>query len=243
MPEQVMLRDEQVAAFDTEYVNDQSWRSFEAAVDVTFGNPSRKIRFLDVGGGAGHFAKRVLTAYPNWEVTVLDPAEPLLAEARKKGLKAIQGSVLDPVNPDFIGQFDIISLNWVLHHLVGASSKITDANVEKAMTNVRKMLSKNGMVSVYEHNISGFVVHDSPGRLIYGLTKSKLLAAVTSRLGANTAGVGVRFRSGRAWRNLFRNSGFRVLQFRDHEDMTFTRFRRVVLNMRRANICHLHLVK
>jgi SAM-dependent methyltransferase len=235
---QVMLNDQQLEYFDYEYVTDESWAGFQNAVAIQFPDVP-KLRFLDMGGGAGHFAKRVANAYPAWDIYVMDIAAPLLKEAQKKGLKVINLSILDDTPAEWAGSFDIVSLNWVMHHLVGKNSADTDSNVLRALRNVKRLLSPRGIVSVYEHNVWGYFSHDFPGRLVYELTSSKMLARLMSKLGSNTAGVGVRFRSVRAWQDIFESVGFSLKTTGDYTGTPWPTYKKKLLLMKDVTVCYL----
>ena len=241
MNEQLFQLDAQLAAYDREYVDEGRFSLFQTAVESQFKYP-RCLRFLDIGGGAGHFATRVRTVYPEWSVCVSDISDLLLNVSNSKGLNVVKYSVLDDVPDDFVGAFDVVSANLVLHHLIGSEDVQTSINVARAIANIHKMVASNGLVSVFEDNYLGSLFHDLPGRLIYELTKRQEIAWLTRRLGAaNTAGVGVRFRSARAWRELFEFSGFTVRSLAFGTDNGVGRVKKLLLTIREANSCHFSL--
>ncbi len=61
----------------------------------------------------------------------------------------------------------------------------------------------------------GAVFDALPSHLIYELTASKALAGITWRMGANTAGVGVCFRSKRGWEKVIDQAGLTVRRYQD----------------------------
>src|SRR5689334_6317063 len=88
-----LLSDDQLAAFDWEHVSASQWRHFTACVDRDF--PTGEFSVLDVGGGNGLFADRILTNFPRARVTVLDTSEMLLSRNRPLPNKEIKcGSAL-----------------------------------------------------------------------------------------------------------------------------------------------------
>jgi hypothetical protein len=109
------LDDSQVEAFDTEYVGDALWSIIRRNIELDFGDG--EFTFLDVGGGNGRFADRVLSEYPRSRGTVLDNSEVLLARNRPNERK---GVLLESVeNLDRISaRCDIVFLNWFLHRVV-----------------------------------------------------------------------------------------------------------------------------
>jgi hypothetical protein len=242
MIEQKHLDDTQLAAFDREYIHGVRWSFFQTAVESQFSDV-RSLRFLDIGGGAGHFATRVRAVYPGWSVHVLDISDILLNVARSKGIIITKGSVLDDVPDRFVGAFDVVSANLMLHHLIGVKDAQTTTNVARALSNMRKLVAPEGLVSVFEDNYLGYVFHDWPGRLIYELTQRQGIAPQPRRFGANTAGVGVRFRSARAWRGIFESDGFAVrsVNFDTDIDYGVGRVKKCLLNIKELNSCHFYL--
>src|ERR1700693_3265100 len=68
----------QVEAFNVEYVCEREWKLIEPVFDSRFAG--RAFSFVDVGGGNGNFADRLLQRYPDATGTVLDCARGLLAQ-------------------------------------------------------------------------------------------------------------------------------------------------------------------
>jgi SAM-dependent methyltransferase len=205
--DQVQLDDQQLEAFDQEYVSTPIWTALEPQLRRHLG--AGPARMLDIGGGNGMFADRMLEAFDELSVVVLEPAANL-AEANtvRQRKHVVVGGTADLDGLD--GTFDLICFNWVLHHLVGSDAKTTDRLVADAFIEAAARLSPTGNILVIENDYRGAVADDLPGRLIFELTSSKALTTITTRLGANTAGVGVRFRSNAAWRSTFLDHGLLV---------------------------------
>jgi SAM-dependent methyltransferase len=216
------------------------WRFFQAAVEAQF-QDARCLRFLDIGGGAGYFAVRVRDAYPHWNVHVSDISDLLLGYSKSKGFTVVKSSILDDVSDRWMGAFDVVSVNWVLHHLVGPDHSQTNTNAIRALSNIRKLVAPTGLVSVFEDNYVGHFFDDSPGRLIYELTSRRSIARFVRWLGANTAGVGIRFRSVSAWRRIFQSAGLIVRSVSFDSDLRIGRGKKMLLNIKEANCCHFSL--
>jgi hypothetical protein len=136
---------------------------------------------LDVGGGNGRFADRVLSAYPESRGIVIDNARAL-----------IDGNTPHP----------------------------------------------RGRLSVFENMYDGLLIDNLPGRLVYRLTSSRGLAGLCRRLGANTAGVGVCFRSKRQWERRLGESGYRVMAYSDAPGWSTSLPYRIVFHMGRVRFGH-----
>jgi methyltransferase family protein len=203
------LSDEQLEAFDVEQVDDINWRKVRVCIDRDF--PNGTFSMLDIGGGNGMFADRVLNDYPNCRVTLLDTSALLLsrniANPRKR---TIVGSAMDTE----FEAFDIISINWVLHHLVGHSYSECRANVLGCL---RRCAQRAKRLSIWENRYDGQIFDTIPSRLIYALTSSRALSSIAKAGGANTAGVGVCFQSRRQWLQSFDDAGLELLSVYDDE--------------------------
>lgn len=189
------LADAQLEAFDREYVNDRRWGMVKPLIDRDF--PDGQFSFIDIGGGNGVFADRVLAAYPRSEGSVLDSSEMLLSKNKSHGRKKlILGDAISTQKAD------IVFFNWVLHHLVKTG--------DYSNTRQNMLASLRGMdahrISVFENEYDGFI-DGFPSAAIFGLTSSRLLSPLTKRMGANTAGVGVCFLSHSKWVKLFKDAG------------------------------------
>ena len=191
------LADEQVVAFDTEYVSDARWEVIKRLVETDF--PDGDFRFLDVGGGNGVFADRLLDAFPRCRGTVVDNSELLLNRNAKNERKELLNVSVESLGTT-TDTYDLVCIHWVLHHLVSDSYAGTRRNQALALGTLSRLLTDRGRISVYENLCEGWILADLPGWLIYQATSSRALAGITRRFGANTAGVGVCFLSERQWR-------------------------------------------
>ena len=224
------LDNAQLDYLDYDYVTGDKWQSLKGCMERDFGSES--LRILDLGGGNGRLADRLTAAYENVEVTVLDNSELLLGKNRPHPRKRlVLASIANAENELRNQRYDLICVNWVLHHLIGDTPSETDALVDEALSTSRNLLSDNGRISVFEHMYDGILVDDLPGQLIYRITKSRILAEPARRMGANTAGVGVRFRSKRAWKNTFDRLGLTVLRYCDADPREMKLSWRVCLHM------------
>ena len=232
------LTDDQLSEFDVEYVTDARWPPiFDGLARL----PS-EFRFLDVGGGNGLFADRVLDHFPHASGVVGDNA-PILLErnAPRAGKRAI---VLDALALPEAGldRVDVVFLNWVLHHLVVTGDYVRSRrNIVRVLGDVRWLLEPDGMVSVYENMYDGWPYHNAPSHLIFRATSTQRWAGAMRRLGANTAGVGVCFQSEASWRRIFDEAGFEVVTFTPDEEWQMSRLKRAGLMVRSIHCGHFWL--
>ena len=234
------LEDAQVEAFDTEYVDDARWKCIMSGINQSF--PDGRFTFLDVGGGNGKFADRVLKEYPNSKGTVLDSSEVLISRNLEDARKTL---IIDSVeNIESIDtRYDIIFLHWLLHHVVSDSYKETRRNQIWTLKVAKSHLNRNGKISVFENLYDGSLSDKLPGWLIYQLTSCRALSGITSRLGANTAGVGVCFLSKKEWFSAIHDAGLDVLNYAEPDNWAWSlpQIQRICLHIQRRYVGHFWL--
>lgn len=197
------LSHEQVETFYHDLFVDEQTRHFAALVPPTEGV------VVDVGGGCGFFARH-LRQLTRRTVRVIDMDAASVQTCIQAGVEANLG---DALAPTLRGDEEIACFNLMLHHLVAGSETQTRALQIQALAawkgQAQALFVNEYIYESYWRNLSG--------RLIFEVTKSKLLSAVcrvvaqaVPALRANTFGVGVRFRAHDEWIGLFRQAGFRV---------------------------------
>jgi hypothetical protein len=205
---QKQLSPSQHAAFyHDEFVHTQ-FAHFEA---LHVAEHLRDATLVDVGGGQGHFVQ-ALKDRLQARVRVLDSDPVAVAACVARGIEAEVG---DALQPRARGDEGVICFNLILHHLIGSGEAETERLQSGALTAWR---GAAGALFVNEYIYDSWL-GDASGRLIFAITRSRLLSAlgaavakVMPSLHANTFGVGVRFRSDASWRELFARRGLRVLR-------------------------------
>lgn len=232
------LQNDQLEAFDTEYVTAELWDLVTALVRRSW--PSGEFSFIDLGGGNGNFADRLLDAFPGARGTVLDSSRLLLdRNAPHPRKRLVEGGVEDIAGLLGEERFDLACLNWVLHHLVADTHRRSIENQREILRRVKGMLRPGGRLSVFENFYNGALIDWLPGRLIFEATASRALSPLTRRLGANTAGVGVCFRSRREWVEALEAAGYRIRHAADDAPWHMGLARRALLHVGRAGKGHL----
>src|SRR5437762_1932790 len=151
------LADDQLQSFDTEYVNDARWAPVGRSIEHDF--PDGRFTFLDVGGGSGMFADRVLETYPQSRGVVLDNSQLLISRNKPHPRKELLLESVERLGAA-IGdrRFDLISTNWLLHHLVSRSYARTRSNIDGALRMISGFLTDRGRLSVYENLYNGILI-------------------------------------------------------------------------------------
>jgi ubiquinone/menaquinone biosynthesis C-methylase UbiE len=204
------LDESQNEAFDFEYHSEAELKAKLAFIREVFPNGPPQI--LDIGGGNGKFMDRVLAEFPESEGYLIDISQNLLDKNQPNAKKHLIHGSFEDLTKLLPGKtFDLITINWVLHHLVGPSYRLSVENVKQALAMTSKMLSANGILFVAENEYQGLLESNVPSHVIYTITKIRNPAFVALiRRYFNTAGVGVCFQSQRGWLNIFKRCGLSV---------------------------------
>jgi 2-polyprenyl-3-methyl-5-hydroxy-6-metoxy-1,4-benzoquinol methylase len=170
---------------------------------------------LDLGGGNGHFADELLVRFPESTVTILDISSLLLSKNKSNPRKElIFGSIENMSHLLGERKFDCITINWVLHHLVGNNYVASRENCIATLEHCKVHLNPNGMLIIADYLFDGYLKTNIPSHIIFSITKIKWrwFVRIAKRF-FNTAGVGVCFRSRQAWEHIFAEAGFGVVTF------------------------------
>ena len=178
------------------------------------GKPS--LTGLDIGGGIGLFAASVADICPDQDVqiTVVDPG--LEASRQRIENPSVNFELASFDNYTTEQKFDFVSFRLVLHHLIGQNEADTLQVQAKALAKARDMLKDDGFLLIVENFYEPMVGTDFTSRLIYEVASSKTIETVTRRLGANTAGEGVRFHSPETWQQFYDEAGVEVVSEEIH---------------------------
>lgn len=204
-----LLDETQNAYFDYEYHTPEEMQAKLDFLGSRF-STAPPLKIVDLGGGNGVFSDRLLDALPHAEVTLVDVSNYLLEKNRAHPRKTLmRGDIFD--SPELLGhgQFDVVCINWVLHHLVDATYHGSLALQRHLLAIATQLLRPEGVVLVAENMFDGWGGTDAPSRIIYTLTRvRKPVATPMLRRFFNTAGVGVCFHSETAWGRLFERAGY-----------------------------------
>ncbi len=229
-----LLSSQQTQAFDTEYVDDMMFELVKQAL-AKFQISQSPFRLLDVGGGNGKYADKLLYHYPNASAVVVEPektlAEKNLPNRRKQVIQSPFQNIALPSG------LNAVQFNWVLHHFVTSGYRDTCALQQRALRDAYRSLAPGGIIMIFENFYEGALSEDLPSQLIFHLTSSQFLAPLTEKLGANTAGVGVCFHSARFWREQLAQAGFSQIEEHPCYDFgTLSSIKRVALTLRKQRV-------
>lgn len=233
------LNDSQVAAFDTESMNDFRLGILKSKIDKYF--PDGKFTFADLGCGNGFFADGVLDEYPNATAILLDNSDYILSKNKNVSRKTI---VCDSImNASLhIKNVDIVFMNWVLHHLVSNTYKESYSNINKALTLADSLLKNNGnsFISIFECMYNGLFLDSFPSYFIYQLSSNKMIAPIARKINASSAvaGVGVLFLSKKQWEKAINKADLNIIQYTDDEAIEFPAYQKIILHLGKTRQGH-----
>ncbi len=232
------LNNSQLQSFDTEYVNDRRWEIIKNKIDKDF--PQGDFSCLDVGGGNGKFADRLLNSYPSCRVTVLDNSELLLSKNEPNERKTIICESVKNLSQLDI-KYDLVCLNWLLHHLVSDSYWESRKNISQTLNDAAILLSSQGRISIFENMYDGIIFDQLPSYLIFHLTSAKAIKTLIKKMGANTASIGVCFLSKNQWYATLKNTSLEIQQYSDDEPWSIPMIRKIFLHLGYIRVGHFWL--
>ncbi len=242
MNEQVLLSEAQNATFDSEYHSPPELANKFETLSAHFGE--KPISALDVGGGNGVFSDSFLKHFPNSDSLVVDISDHLLSKNTQHSRKRIlRASILEleKIEPD--KKYDVIFLNWILHHLVGTDYQSSINNINECLRLVTGRLAHGGVICIGENDYSGYFDSNIPSRLIFLVTavRNPYVSKLVKRH-ANTAGTGVCFLSRSSWKIQFAKHGL-VFAHKTYEGPEFglQSWKRAGLFIKDARKIHFYL--
>jgi SAM-dependent methyltransferase len=195
-----VLDKSQVESFDTEYVNEEMWSTLQMILNERETIIGSSFSFLDIGGGNGKFTDRILS--------VFSESHGCLADNPRKTVIEVNVEEIKTLFPE--QKFDIIFMNWVLHHFVKGGYRTTMRTQVDILTQAKDLLSKNGRIIVLENLPDGLFGETVCSFIINRVTSSKIFAPIVKKMGGNTAGVGICFLGERQWSKQFLLAGLRI---------------------------------
>lgn len=237
------LNDSQLSKYKGDDFDKEIWANTLSEINTYF--PHGCFSLLDIGGGSGSFSCQVLKQFPMSEVTILDNSQYLLSSIKPHPRQRIILGSAEQINILFKEKkFDIISFNWLLHHLVSKSYSDTRKIQIDVMNKAQGLLSNNGKILVVETLYEGLFFTNLPGRIIFILTSSKMFSSLFKKMGANTAGCGVCFLSSNKWEADFYHAGYEIINKRYYDKTNrLNRFVRLFIQIKSAEVGQYWLIK
>ena len=206
------LDDAQNTKFNREIHTPEDLKKKLVYLNLSLGR--REARVLDLGGGNGTFLDAVLDNFPRSKGTLLDISPSLIAANKDRPDKTVViGSVAEMQRLLPHAAYNVITVNWLLHHLVGSHYAACGDNCVAVLEKCKTALLPDGMIVVAEVDYQGAFDGWLASRLIYAITSLRV-AGIERLLKplANTVGSGVCFRSQGGWEAIFARAGLKVVK-------------------------------
>lgn len=196
------------------------------------------LAILDIGGGAGFFARWIKEKI--WKerknilqikITVIDSVRYDVWDIEDECIEYIQ---CDAVSVDSVLEnesYDYIFCNMFVHHLVGKNFQESDKIRRKVFNNLYKVLKNNGKLLIADNVNNGFLFDESSSRILFTVTTCRNLHVkkILFSLGAHSAGVGVCMLSQRMWERLLKETGFVIEEMRLTEPRPWKIIKKILL--------------
>lgn len=237
------LSNEQTSKFDKEYVVGPRLEVFIRLLSEKFSR-DEVFNVIDIGGGNGALADKILAEFPSCRVTVLDNSSHLLEKNsvnERKDLICCSAADLATKLPD--KHYDLACFHWVLHHFVTQGYEGTIDTVINVLAGLQPKMKDNARFSVFENMYDGYFGSDYPGKIIFELTSLEFLAPIFKKMGANTAGIGVCFHSSRAWDRIFARAGLATCESDVFAPWDIPLYRKLILSIDSVRVRHFWLMK
>jgi SAM-dependent methyltransferase len=196
-----------------------SIQRLEAMAKVKGYNAASDFRLLDVGCGGGFFLDLFLQRFAGAWACGVDFCTAMLQANTPSHRKMLrQGDAL--ALPQDCGDFEVINIDTVLHHLVsGRSYEGTQAQIEKCLRHLQSKLMPGGVICVREIYHEYFGYETLGTRIIFFLSTLSVPGIVERLLksvGLQTANAGVCFLTRRQWQQMFENAGLSIVSAEDN---------------------------
>jgi 2-polyprenyl-3-methyl-5-hydroxy-6-metoxy-1,4-benzoquinol methylase len=180
--------------------------------------PSRDMRLLDVGGGAGDLADRLLTEFPRLEVTIVDVSQALLNHNRPHPRKELICREATAYFADQRGrrQYDMVNFDVLLHHILTPGSFRQTRNLQRDIIGQAcELLVPDGLISIREivYQTLGLLPERTTHRLLWFVSTRRLprrLTELMHRMGMASQGGGVAFFSRAELLTILRDHGLQI---------------------------------
>lgn len=204
----------------------------------------KDFNFLDIGGGNGIFTDRILAHYPKSSGVLIDNSKYLLSKNSENPRKTVIETSAENLTGAIRNEkFDIIFMNWLLHHCVTGSFSDTLAMQRKMLAQAHQLLTDDGNLVVFENLPDGYLGEKTCSYIINRITSNKLLAPVVKKLGANTAGIGVCFLGEKQWSKQFSKTNFSVSGLKKFPNWKLNPIKKLFLTLKSMRVVLFFLTK
>ncbi len=162
---------------------------------------------LDIGGGSGEFARKILILCPEVDVTVLDPSSKMLEQIHDTRIKITLGSLPNNVP---LAKYKYIHIRDVLHHITGESPGESKELVKKSLMTIYQLLDEDGYLLLSDEYDEGYFYAPLPRIIIFYLLKTQNKLGFKIPIQEFLLGLTTCFYTRRELQDLLENAGFHI---------------------------------
>jgi SAM-dependent methyltransferase len=198
--DQQLIDERVIGRFDQDYMDDPFLDQLLQTI-ATLNSHIEEV--ADFGGGNGRFLDRLLHHLPNAHGTNYE----ISAYMRSLNTCSSQKTVLADsfLSIDAYSKFDLVIMNWVLHHIIGRDLSTTLRLIHAAVEIALRILKPGGLVVVSENFLKSICPERFASAALFLITRSKFLKPIASRMrdGSAVAGLGLYYMSEPQLRTMF----------------------------------------
>lgn len=201
---QRLVGENSIEKFDQDYINDGA---LDRLLEKVLSTRHAIREIADFGGGNGRLLDRLLQRMPDARGTNYEISKHLRELNAPSDRKTVVADSFLSIKAE--AKFDLIFMNWVLHHLVGADLQSTISLINAASAIAHRALKPGGILVVSENLLQSVFPARFASAALFEITRSRLLKPLVSRMrdGKAIAGVGIYYLSEPQLHSLF--PGFR----------------------------------
>lgn len=190
--DQQFVDEQSIERFDQDYIDDESLDQLLKTI-VSLNSGIEEV--ADFGGGNGRFLDRLLQRMPNAHGTNYEISAHLRSLNTYSNRKTVLAESFLSIGAR--SKFDLVLMNWVLHHLVGNNRPATLRLIHAATEIAFRALKPGGIAVVSENLLQSIYPERLASAALFRITRSRLLKPVVSRMrdGKVVAGVGIYYMS------------------------------------------------
>lgn len=193
----------------------------------------KAVAILDIGGGAGFFAKWIKKVCEEiyLKIMVIDYVKYETWDDKDDCIEYVQ---CDATSIDSILEkesFDYIFCNMFTHHLIGKNFQESATIRNKVFNNIHLLLKPDGKLVIVDNVNDGFLFDESSCRILFAVTTCRniFIKKVLFMLGAHSAGTGVCMLSLKMWERLLKETGFEIEELRLNRPQPWNIVKKVLL--------------
>lgn len=197
---QRFIDEKYVGTFDQDYIDDSF---LDRLVDTVQALHPDIEEVADFGGGNGRFLDRLLQRISRAHGVNYEVSEHLRSLNTTGPGKSVESKSFLSIDAE--SQYDLVLMNWVLHHLIGDDLQDTVRLIQCAAAVGYRSLKPGGILVVSENILQSAFPKDISSTALYLISRSRLLKPITTRMrdGASVAGVGIYYLAEMTIRRLF----------------------------------------